>query len=165
MSLKTNRTKKTKKPITRSSGQKRRTTQKAPHPSRTRGGDVIGSGGFGCVFRPALKCSRKKQRVHGMVSKLMTRRHTKREYSTIKGIKQRLRDIPQYTDYLLIDKVSTCTPAPLTDSDLSNFDKKCKMNLYPMRRSAFTFCCVLEAKHIISNRMIPNDQISAFCAS
>ena len=127
MSLKTNRTKKTKKPITRSSGQKRRTTQKAPHPSRTRGGDVIGSGGFGCVFRPALKCSRKKQRVHGMVSKLMTRRHTKREYSTIKGIKQRLRDIPQYTDYLLIDKVSTCTPAPLTDSDLSNFDKKCKV--------------------------------------
>ena len=33
--------------------------------NRTRrrvGGDVIGSGGFGCVFRPALKCKNKTQR-------------------------------------------------------------------------------------------------------
>ena len=96
-----------------------------------KGGKVIGSGGFGCVFRPALKCSKKRNRGSNMVSKLMTKRHAKKEYSTIKKIKKKVSEIPQYSSHFLINHVSSCTPAPLTDSDLSNFDEKCKvMNKY-----------------------------------
>lgn len=97
------------------------------HKNKSRkGGNVIGSGGFGCVFRPALKCSKKKQRKTNMVSKLMTRKHAKKEYSTIKEIKKKLKTIPQYSDYFLVYNVSTCNPSQLTKSDLSNFDEKCK---------------------------------------
>ena len=92
-----------------------------------KGGKVIGSGGFGCVFRPALKCSKKTNRGANMVSKLMTKRHAKKEYSTIKKIKKKVSEIPQYSNYFLINNVSSCTPAALTDSDLSNFDEKCKV--------------------------------------
>ena len=98
------------------------------HKNKSRkGGNVIGSGGFGCVFRPALKCSKKKQRKTNMVSKLMTRKHAKKEYSTIKEIKKKLKTIPQYSDYFLVYNVSTCNPSQLTKSDLSNFDEKCKV--------------------------------------
>ena len=43
---------------------KNKYTRKNKHPNKKsrKGGNVIGSGGFGCVFRPALKCSKKKQR-------------------------------------------------------------------------------------------------------
>tara|TARA_Y200000002_G_scaffold373611_1_gene373020 strand:+ start:286 stop:1437 length:1152 start_codon:yes stop_codon:yes gene_type:complete len=92
-----------------------------------KGGKVIGSGGFGCVFRPALKCSKKRNRGANMVSKLMTKRHAKKEYSTIKKIKKKLSVIPQYSNHFLINNVSSCSPAPLTESDLSNFDEKCKV--------------------------------------
>ena len=91
------------------------------------GGDVIGSGGFGCVFRPALKCKRKTKRKDHSVSKLLTRRHAKKEYDIIKRIRTKLRDIPHYSEYFLIDGVSTCALAPLSESDLSNFDEKCKV--------------------------------------
>ena len=92
-----------------------------------KGGDVIGSGGFGCVFRPALKCSKKKQRKTNMVSKLMTKKHAKKEFSTIKEIKKRVKTIPQYSDYFLVYNISKCEPSKLTKSDLSNFDEKCRV--------------------------------------
>lgn len=105
-------------------------TKKKNHKTQKKtrkGGKVIGSGGFGCVFRPALKCSKKRNRGTNMVSKLMTKRHAKKEYSTIKKIKKIVSEIPQYSSHFLINHVSSCTPAPLTDSDLSNFDEKCKV--------------------------------------
>ena len=108
---------------------KNKYTRKNKHPNKKsrKGGNVIGSGGFGCVFRPALKCSKKKQRKTNMVSKLMTKKHAKREYSTIKEIKKRVRNIPQYSDYFLLYNVSNCKPSRLTKNDLSNFDEKCKV--------------------------------------
>ena len=96
-----------------------------------KGGNVIGSGGFGCVFRPALKCSKKKQRKTNMVSKLMTKKHAKKEFSTIKEIKKRVKTIPQYSDYFLVYNISKCEPSKLTKSDLSNFDEKCKIFKWP----------------------------------
>ena len=107
---------------------KHNSTRKLKHHNKKsrKGGNVIGSGGFGCVFRPALKCS-KKQRKTNMVSKLMTRKHAKKEYSTIKEIKKKLKTIPQYSDYFLVYNVSTCNPSKLTKGDLSNFDDKCKV--------------------------------------
>ena len=39
------------------------------------GGKVIASGGFGCVFNPALKCSGRNNRGKNMISKLLTKKH------------------------------------------------------------------------------------------
>ena len=93
---------------------------------RRMGGEVIGSGGFGCVFRPALKCKNKTQRKSNMVSKLLTIRHAKKEYAIIRKIKSKLQTIPYYEDYFLVDNISSCSLAPLSETDLSNFNKKCK---------------------------------------
>ena len=35
------------------------------------GGKPIGSGGFGCVFRPALKCSKSNTRKKNTVTKML----------------------------------------------------------------------------------------------
>ena len=37
-----------------------------------KGGKVLASGGYGCVFTPALKCEGAKKRETGKISKLMT---------------------------------------------------------------------------------------------
>jgi hypothetical protein len=89
------------------------------------GGEVIASGGFGCVFSPALKCLGKKQRDKKKVSKLMTTKHAKQEYEEIKCIKQKLDKIPNYKKYFIIDNLSLCVPSKLTTKDLKNFTKKC----------------------------------------
>lgn len=94
------------------------------------GGDVIGSGGFGCVFRPSLVCTKKKQRKPNMVTKLLTKKHAKKEYSMIRSIRTKLKGIPNYSKYFLIDNISSCQPVALSNSDLVNFDRKCK----PMKK-------------------------------
>ena len=43
------------------------------------GGKVVGSGGFGCVFRPALKCRGKQRTAKKMISKLMTNKQAHAE--------------------------------------------------------------------------------------
>ena len=45
------------------------------HKNRVKiGGKVIASGGYGCVFNPALRC-KGKNRVKNKISKLMTKKH------------------------------------------------------------------------------------------
>ena len=39
------------------------------------GGKVIASGGFGCVFSPALKCEGKNSRGKNRILKLLTKKH------------------------------------------------------------------------------------------
>jgi hypothetical protein len=39
--------------------------------TRKHGGKVIGSGGYGCVFRPALRCNGTRKRASKTISKLM----------------------------------------------------------------------------------------------
>ena len=43
-----------------------------------KGGKVLASGGFGCVFSPALKCQGKTKRAEGKISKLMSVKHAKK---------------------------------------------------------------------------------------
>ena len=50
---------------------------------KVKGGKIIGSGGYGCVFRPPLKCKGKHRTKKRMVSKLMTVKHAKSEYEEI----------------------------------------------------------------------------------
>jgi len=90
-----------------------------------KGGKVLASGGFGCVFSPALLCQGKTKIESNKVSKLMTNKHATEEYEEITKIKEKLDSIPNYEDYFLLFNISLCRPAPLTKSDLTRFTSKC----------------------------------------
>ena len=98
-----------------------------------KGGNVIASGGYGCIFRPALKCISKKYEKN-QVSKLMTIKHIKEEYNDIVKYKPYLEKIPNYKKYFLIDGFSICTPDKLSPSDLKDYDSKCKA----LKKDGFT---------------------------
>ena len=89
-----------------------------------KGGKVLASGGFGCVFTPALKCEGATSRERNKVSKLMTEKHAIQEYEEINKYKRILETVPNYEDYYLLYDINICRPAKLTASDLQNF-KKC----------------------------------------
>jgi hypothetical protein len=89
------------------------------------GGKVLASGGFGCVFMPALKCINNTTRDKDKISKLMTNKHAKEEYDELVYLNSKLKFIPNYSNYFLIDDFSLCKPSKLTKNDLTNF-KACK---------------------------------------
>lgn len=90
-----------------------------------KGGKVIASGGYGCVFNPALKCEGSTKREKNKISKLMTERHATQEYEEINNIKDILDSIPNYEDYFLLYDTTLCRPAKLTSTDLTEFGDKC----------------------------------------
>ena len=90
-----------------------------------KGGLVIGSGGYGCVFRPALKCSHKTQREPNKITKLMKTSYALKEYGDIEKFRFLLKNIPDYSDYFLLEGTTICNPEALSHDDLKNFDKKC----------------------------------------
>jgi len=87
------------------------------------GGNVIGSGSYGCVFLPALKCQNEKKRAPHKISKLMTNKYAKEEYYQIHSIHKKLSTIPQYHKYFLLKNITLCHPAPLSASDIKNFSQ------------------------------------------
>ena len=93
--------------------------------TKIKGGKAIASGGFGCVFSPALKCDGKK-RTDDNISKLMKIKYAKNEFKDIQRFNGLLDSIPKYDDYFLINGFSLCKPDKLDDEDRDNFDKKCK---------------------------------------
>ena len=102
-----------------------------------KGGSVIASGGFGCIFNPAIKCknitnktnktniTNKTNKNINMVSKLMKTKHAKNEYKEITKFKPLLQKIPNYENFFLIEGFSICQPTTLSNTDLQNFNKKC----------------------------------------
>lgn len=90
-----------------------------------KGGKVLASGGFGCVFTPALKCADAAHREKNKVSKLMTESHAREEYEEITEFKTKLNSIKNYKDYFLIYDATLCSPAKLKESDVVNYAKKC----------------------------------------
>lgn len=92
---------------------------------RNKGGKVIASGGYGCVFDPALKCEGASKRESNKISKLMTDKHATQEYEEINKIKEKLDSIRDYEDYFLIYDTTLCRPGKLTSSDLTAFNDKC----------------------------------------
>jgi len=87
------------------------------------GGEALTSGGFGCIFKPALKCKNSKKRTNG-VSKMSIDKYGKEEISEIYKIKNRLKTIKNYEKYFLLE-TELCQPDKLTEDDLKNFDEKC----------------------------------------
>lgn len=90
-----------------------------------KGGSVLASGGFGCVFSPALKCKGADKREPNKVSKLMTRKHAISEYDEIATIKEQLDSVQNYADYFVIDDITLCKPNKLTPDDMLNYKEKC----------------------------------------
>jgi len=90
-----------------------------------KGGKVLASGGFGCVFSPALKCEGETKRAKGKISKLMSEKHATQEYEEIVSIKTKLDKIKNYRDYFLIYDATLCKPDTLSSADLSGFASKC----------------------------------------
>ena len=96
-----------------------------------KGGKVIASGGFGCIFDTALQCQDKNNDIlykntSNKISKLMTNKHAKDEFSQIQKYNTILSTIPNYENYFLINKFKLCKPTKLTTSDLKGYNKKCK---------------------------------------
>ena len=90
--------------------------------SKLTGGKVLDSGGFGCVFKPALKC-KNKSRPQGKISKLMASGDTDDEFYEISKYEPILKKIPNYRNYFIIDDITICDPDKLTKEDLDNFGK------------------------------------------
>lgn len=88
-----------------------------------KGGKLIASGGFGCVFSPALKCEGSNKREKNKISKLMVNKYAMEEYKELMNIKNKLKDIPNYQDYFLIEDITLCKPTKLTKTDLTNLNK------------------------------------------
>ena len=90
------------------------------------GGKVVDSGGYGCIFKPALKCEGDKREPH-KISKLMTLRHSKKEYEIISKYKAEIKKIPNYKKYFLLDDIDICSPDKLSKQDLVNYQEKCTL--------------------------------------
>jgi len=89
------------------------------------GGKVIGSGGYGCIFKPALKCN-DSIRNESQISKLMLSKNANTEYKDIVKFLPYLKKIPEYEKYFLLSDISICKPDRLNGEDLEKFDEKCK---------------------------------------
>jgi serine/threonine protein kinase len=73
-------------------------------------GDIIGAGGFGCIFKPPLKCKSKKQANKKNISKLITRKNGMKEYSISHRILKLIKKIPKYKEYFILDGITKCSP-------------------------------------------------------
>ena len=88
------------------------------------GGKAIASGGYGCVFYPALKCKNEKERYDG-VSKLLKRKDAHEEYEEKERIMPSLSSIPNYKDYILLPE-QICEIKRLTKEDKKCVVEKCR---------------------------------------
>lgn len=91
-----------------------------------KGGKAIASGGYGCVFKPAIKCKYERDNLKltkDHVSKLMYNDNAKNELNEILKFKPILNKIPDYKNYFMIDGIFTCEPSQLTLEDKEDFEK------------------------------------------
>lgn len=94
--------------------------------TRKRGGKAVNAGGYGCIFKPALRCKGRNRPGRGSVSKLMTKATAEKEMRMIERMAARISKIPNYQDYFMIDGIVACQPDRLTRSDLVGFAKTCQ---------------------------------------
>ena len=82
-------------------------------------GKVIGSGGFGCIFKPQLKCKKNKYKYDKKgISKLMKNRYVKEELREINLIKKLTKTIKNRNKYFLLDNVYSCKPKSIGGGEM-----------------------------------------------
>ncbi|MDA9216557.1 hypothetical protein N9O88_01895 [bacterium] len=99
-------------------------------------GEAIAAGGFGCVFRPPIKCNnpvgtkaeREKYNMmlkdNNYITKLMIKRYATDEMNEVKKILPIVKTIPNYKKYFLLDNIFSCNDfGPLSSEDKKNFYK------------------------------------------
>ena len=87
--------------------------------------DIIGEGGFGCVFRRPLKCKTRKKIPSGNVTKLLLKRHALTEYDISMRIYDIVKKIPNHSRYFILHDMSICDPYQIPQK-LKETMKKCK---------------------------------------
>jgi hypothetical protein len=90
-----------------------------------KGGKVVDSGGYGCLFIPPLECKGKNTQKKNVISKLTQKRVAEREHKTNLKIHKILSKIPNWKQYFIFS-IKSCFPKKLTKKDLKQFNKKCK---------------------------------------
>lgn len=91
-----------------------------------KGGKAIASGSYGCVFRPALKCTgQKDEDRHDGVSKLMYNEDANEEMDEMKPIFKTVKTLPNAEKYFAISNTHMCQPGTLDEDDKNNFENKC----------------------------------------
>ena len=108
----------------------RKTTRKNRFIKNLNGGKVLGSGGYGCLLIPSVKCKNKDDNTINFknknITKLMLAKNAQKEYDEIMKYKKTLVTIPNYKKYFLIDDIDLCQPSELSKSDLQDYETKCK---------------------------------------
>jgi len=92
---------------------------------KSMGGEVINSGGFGCIFSPELKCQNRVVENKIGITKLMKKSYAKSEYDEINKYRPILKKIKNYEKYFLMGRISLCIPSKLSDEDLKHYERKC----------------------------------------
>ena len=90
-----------------------------------KGGKVVDSGGYGCLFVPPLLCKGKNTKRKNVISKLMQKRLADREHKNNINIQKKVSSIPDWKHYFIFS-ITSCIPKKLTKKDLKQFNKKCK---------------------------------------
>lgn len=90
-----------------------------------KGGEVIDSGGYGCLFVPPLQCKTNNNRKKNIISKLMPQKNAEREHKNNQKIHKLVSKIPNWKHHFIFS-IQYCTPKKLTKKDLKQFNKKCK---------------------------------------
>ena len=121
-----------------------------------KGGKVIASGGFGCVFYPSLKCETQDLKDHNKISKLMTTKHAQDEYNQINKYKNILNVIPNYEKYFLLNDLVLCKPDKLTKENLNGYNKKCK----PLKKKGITYKNINKSLDKVMTINMPNGGIN-----
>ena len=102
------------------------------------GGEVIDSGGFGCVFYPQLNCNsdsnedknnhKNNHNNNKGISKIMKNIYAEEEFTEINYIKNILKKTMNEIDiykYFVFHDITMCKPKKVSTTDLINFKKKC----------------------------------------
>lgn len=100
------------------------------------GGNVIDSGGYGCVFRPSMSCkvikslnvSRRKNtdRDVNYISKIMTKKNATDEFNILRTFSNIIQASPYkgMYDYLVLSDITLCNLNP-TREDIQQFNNVC----------------------------------------
>tara|TARA_Y100000389_G_scaffold67146_1_gene63378 strand:- start:3890 stop:5134 length:1245 start_codon:yes stop_codon:yes gene_type:complete len=100
-----------------------------------KGGVMINSGGFGCVFKPALRCKGSKTRKENYISKLGTKKNMTEEYNNFQLIKKLLGKVPNSEKYFILN-VSKCKPGKLSKNDMINLENCSVLERYSINNTS-----------------------------